>query len=520
MNANYDVVVIGGAFAGASLGLLMRRWVPGSRVLIVERQPAFSRKVGEATVELSAIFLHKVLGMYDVLSRDHLPKHGLRFWYSDGPERRLHEMAEVGPDELPLLPAFQLDRAQLDETLLGTAEAEGCEVARPEKVTAFEPGWPLSTVRIQGHAERTVTARWVIDASGRRAFIAKQMGVHERVDAHPTAAMWARWTGVADLDGPGLCGSHRAARLPPIKTSRRLATNHFCGYGYWCWAIPLASGETSIGVVYNRELYTPPGEGTPRDRYERMVKTHPGLRELLADAALVDGDFLSYDHLPYRATRYADRGWALVGDAASFLDPYYSPGLDHVATSVYATARILEDDLSGKLDESVLQARIEEHNRQFALSYDRWLEALYLGKYELMGDAELAGGAAFIDTAMYYLGVVGFADREIDALATPVFARPTADVAFKVMTTIKERMLRLARERRASNTYGRRNTNWRMLIKSPGLGKRRRRDAPHGHAHVARRRSAPGKAPPLRPGPRARPPESVTPNKHRRTKRA
>ena len=34
-----------------------------------------------------------------------------------------------------------------------------------------------------------------------------------------------------------------------------------------------------------------------------------------------------------------------MGDAASFIDPYYSPGLDHAAMSVYATARILEADL-------------------------------------------------------------------------------------------------------------------------------------------------------------------------------
>jgi hypothetical protein len=34
-------------------------------------------------------------------------------------------------------------------------------------------------------------------------------------------------------------------------------------------------------------------------------------------------------------------GWALVGDAAAFLDPYYSPGLDHCAFSSAATAEIV-----------------------------------------------------------------------------------------------------------------------------------------------------------------------------------
>ncbi|MGH8657689.1 MAG: hypothetical protein ACREV4_04180 [Gammaproteobacteria bacterium] len=34
----YDVVIIGGAFSGASAALLLRRWLPASRVLIIEQQ--------------------------------------------------------------------------------------------------------------------------------------------------------------------------------------------------------------------------------------------------------------------------------------------------------------------------------------------------------------------------------------------------------------------------------------------------------------------------------------------------
>ena len=52
---DYDVVVIGGAFCGSSLGLLLRRRLPDLRVLLVERSSLFERKVGEATVEVSAL---------------------------------------------------------------------------------------------------------------------------------------------------------------------------------------------------------------------------------------------------------------------------------------------------------------------------------------------------------------------------------------------------------------------------------------------------------------------------------
>ena len=40
-------------------------------------------------------------------------------------------------------------------------------------------------------------------------------------------------------------------------------------------------------------------------------------------------------------------GWALVGDAAAFLDPYYSPGLDHAAFSVEASVALVIADAGG-----------------------------------------------------------------------------------------------------------------------------------------------------------------------------
>src|SRR5713226_4186488 len=53
----YDVIILGGAFSGASAAILLRREHPHLRVLIVEKANAFDEKVGEATTEMSAMFL-------------------------------------------------------------------------------------------------------------------------------------------------------------------------------------------------------------------------------------------------------------------------------------------------------------------------------------------------------------------------------------------------------------------------------------------------------------------------------
>ncbi len=476
----YDAVVIGGAFAGASVATLLARWRPNTRILIVERAERFNRKVGEATVEVSAFFLTRVLKLYDVLAREHLPKHGLRFWFADGPDAALKDMSEVGMVFPPTLQTFQIDRSTLDESMLSVAVSEGVELVRPAKVTSVELDGLENRVVIEGpEGTREVHARWILDASGRAAFLARRLGLYEKNELHPTSAVWARWKGVRDLDGPEVLGrTPGESLLPQLNCSRRLATNHFCGHGWWCWVIPLAGGETSIGVVYDRRMYQYPkvtaGAGSARERFESWMRSQPGLRELVTDAHIDGDDFQSYEQLPYRSRRYAARGWALVGDAASFIDPYYSPGLDHVSFSAYSTAKLVVGELDGALAGAKLDAAIAKHDERFQKSYDRWYEAIYRDKYELFGDAELTAVAYFLDTASYYLGVAGQVYRKECKLTEPVLGidHPIALFAHRFIRFYQKRLVRIARNRQARGTYGRLNRAWRCYGRNFGDARR------------------------------------------------
>jgi flavin-dependent dehydrogenase len=473
----YDVVVIGGALSGAATALLLRRRSPDLRVLVIEQAERFGRKVGEATVEISGYFLNEVLGLGEYLKAEHLPKHGLRYWF-DAPgakpgERSLLEMSEVGPSRPPALPSFQLDRARLDEHLLGLAEAEGATVLRPARVRGIElsdDGPATLDVETEDGVPRAVEARWVIDASGRHAFLARRLRLRRRTEEHPTAALWGRWRGVKDLDSVEL----REAGLPPLGARRRNATNHFCGRGWWCWMIPLAGGDTSVGLVYDKRLVEPEGD-TPLERYFRFVTRRTGMCELLADATLDEEDFHSYSHLPYTTSRYAGRGWALVGDAASFIDPFYSPGLDHAALSISATLRLVEDDLVGHLSGDALDRRIGEHNDAFERSYQRWLGAIYLDRYEILGDARLTAAALLIDTASYYLFVLSpILENPEEELRWPPFGKPIVQtkIAARCITAYSRRLVKLARRRRRLGLYGRDNLGWRDYRVNFGPGRK------------------------------------------------
>src|SRR4051812_23273992 len=93
---SYDVVIIGGALSGAATAILLLREHPGLRVLIVEKSTAFTRRVGEATVEISGYFLGRVLGLTQYLNEAHLVKQGMRFWFFNERTTSLEDCSEIG----------------------------------------------------------------------------------------------------------------------------------------------------------------------------------------------------------------------------------------------------------------------------------------------------------------------------------------------------------------------------------------------------------------------------------------
>ena len=166
--------------------------------------------------------------------------------------------------------------------------------------------------------------------------LARKRGGVTPIESHPTSAIWVRYRGVKDLDGVEVAGTDPAdpyARA--VLASRRLATNHFTGWGYWIWLIPLQGGETSVGLVWDKRLLSPEGS-TPLEKLQRLLDSNPLTRELLEHAQPIAEDVRSYGHLPYFVDRYIGPGWACVGDAGGFLDPFYSPGLDQMAFSVHS----------------------------------------------------------------------------------------------------------------------------------------------------------------------------------------
>jgi flavin-dependent dehydrogenase len=453
----WDAIILGGALAGASTALLLRRRNPRWRILIIEKSDQLGRRVGESTVETSAYFLGRVLGLTDHLNEKHLVKQGMRFWFYNEKTKGLADCSETGPKYNVRFPGYQVDRSVLDEEVLARAVAAGAELLRPAKiraVTLAEGGLQAVEWAREDGTAGTARARWVVDASGVAAILGRRNGWLKTNAAHPIAACWSRWNGVKNLDSREL-----AERDPKwsarCKAVRYTATNHICGKGWWSWWIPLKGGDMSVGIVYDQRITELPEGARIGDRLREFLVAHPMARELLQDATFQEGDVHFRRNCAYSSTRYAGDGFVLVGDAAAFMDPFYSPGMDWISFSASAAAALVDSCLSGR----DVAERVARHNANFTASHDRWFDAIYRDKYYYMGDHELMTLAFRLDLGHYYLGVVGrpFASGN-SALEIPAFAPQGGKAAGQLMGLYNRRLAAIAKSRMERGTWGRQNT--------------------------------------------------------------
>ena len=462
MQEKFDVAVIGGAFSGAATALLLRRDAPELSVAIIERSAHFDRKVGEATTEVSGCFLTKRLALTHHLCHHHVVKNGLRFWFSHAPEDEFDRCGEIGAFYQVRLPSYQVDREVLDEHVLTLACEAGAQLFRPAKLTSFElsdSGFSELTVR-ENCGERKLSARWVIDASGRAALLARRLGVLRSLPEHPTNAIWARFRNVKDWDGYDLL-----KRFPlyarSCQVSRASATNHLTGYGWWCWIIPLRGGDFSAGLVYDSRLYTPPERARLGDRLKAHLLTHPVGREILGKQSTFEAT-----SKPTRCCLTMPSGLPDLAGRSSETPP---PSWTHSTVKVWI---IVHGPFRSRWTASCEKARVRVAISRILMraSGDRPVAGsrpCTKDKYHYLGDKELMTAAFLMDLGLFFFGPV----RSVVRCPKAGFSQFPFEGSFdgmvvrRLMAFYNRRLVRIAQKRHAAGVYGPMNLDSRTLLK-------------------------------------------------------
>lgn len=340
----FDVVVVGGGPAGSGVAGLLQR--DGHRVLLLEREKFPRYHIGESLITGIWPTIDR-LGLREKLENAGFQRKygGTLLWGKDLEPWRF-AFRDSGPQEY----VFQVRRADFDALLLDHVRQLGVRVV--ENATVREPvfdGERMAGVHYQVRTEprpRAARARMVIDASGQQRWLGRHF---DMVDWHEDLRNIAVWSYYQD------CGRDAAPYEGNIVIENRPDG--------WLWFIPFSNGTTGIGYVTPTAAMAASGLA-PETMLDTQIEQSEKVRELTRQARRVDSYRTARDW-SYTCDRFSGPGWALVGDAAAFIDPLLSTGVTLALRGASTLARAVHEALTDPARERGALREYEDSYRDF-----------------------------------------------------------------------------------------------------------------------------------------------------------
>jgi len=357
MELRCDLAIVGSAFGGSLLAQIARRL--GHSVVLVERgrHPRFA--IGESSTPMANLLLEELATRYGLPRL--LPlckwgtwqrtypgiacglKRGFAFYHhrpgeawSPQADRGNELLVAASPNEE--VADTNWYRPDFDHFLVREAEATGSVYLDDTELTGAE--FSPSGAKLTGHRHGepvTVTARFVVDATGPRGFLWRRLALGE--SALPTfPSRQALFTHFRDV-GPWLKSESRAGSGIPFGPDD--SALHHVFPGGWMWVLRFNNGLTSAGVSVSDAFAAELGlvEGAPA--WERLLARLPGVARQFDQAKPVH-PFQFVPRMAFRSGAIAGDRWVLLPHAAGFVDPLFSTGFVLTLLGVERLARMLE----------------------------------------------------------------------------------------------------------------------------------------------------------------------------------
>ena len=367
----YDVVIIGGGPAGSSLASYLS--LENVSVLLLEKEKFPRHHVGESLVPASnRVF--KEIGFMDIMEKAGFQKKYGASWTADG--KRYYDHGWEGIDEDCLVGVefseleendaytFHVSRKKFDHLLLNHAASKGAHVLQEAKVTKVnlvESGIHSVTFLVSG-TSYNVNTPLIVDASGRDTFFGNRLQLKVK---DPNFNQFAIHSWFKNYDrGFGKAADHIQIHFLPIPNS-------------WIWQIPITNSITSVGVVSQASSFNNQ-QLSHEEFFYQCAESYPEIAAKLEASDRVEPIRIEGDY-SYAMTSITGNGWAMVGDAARFVDPIFSSGVSVALNSSRILAQnILKQKAELKNDSFFTKEHLNEYAETLKNGTSIWYEFITL----------------------------------------------------------------------------------------------------------------------------------------------
>ncbi len=367
-SGNIDVIVLGSGFEGGLLSTILAH--QGVNVLMIDgsSHPRFA--LGESTVRHTFRML-KILGerwqipvIQEKFSRAALihekvtsscgEKRNFGFMYHREGQHQLPGEA----NQLVIAPFREgyeahFYRQDIDAFLTYTALHYGAKIMYNTKLAGVETNGQGVTVTTASGEK--VRARYIVDASGQSAVLARLLDLKEKPPRLKlnTRCLFTHMIDVKPYDDLPI-----PTGIPRMPERWYNGTCHHIFDGGWVWVIPFDNrkGSTnpavSVGLSFDNVRFPRPMDKTPQQEWDEFLDRFPSVKAQFRDAKVIR-DWVSTDRLQSSAKHAAGERYFLTAAAygSGFIDALFSRGLSNSVEVISAfVPRLLkalkEDDFS------------------------------------------------------------------------------------------------------------------------------------------------------------------------------
>ena len=318
-----DAIVIGGGPAGSTAATLLAR--KGFSVTLLERDSFPRFQIGESLLPYNNDLFARLGVTEHLLAGDFFPKFGAEFVTGDGSVRTTFRFDRTLDD--PYRRSFQVTRSEFDHLLLRNAASSGVDVREGTSVAEVDLEDDARAV-VRTAAGETFEARFVVDASGYGSIVGNRVGGKRDIESLKKVAFFGHYRNVERV--PGRNGGNTL--IVVLRDA-------------WLWMLPITAELMSVGLVVDREHVRNCGL-TPEDLLERTIAGAPYVSERMRDSERTTQVYVRRD-FSYSMRRMVGPNYALIGDAAGFIDPIFSTGVFIAMKSADLAAEAVERRLRG-----------------------------------------------------------------------------------------------------------------------------------------------------------------------------